>query len=164
MVTDFLKLARPLMRGVRVDIRGGQASEFIKNRMVRDMLGGLPSFTGEIVVGKPIDPTCTEATQLFLEDEMLVHLFVFWVYDMQTTKSFSLRDRLDMAETMVAACGPVIQYVQHELIHSKEELDKYAKKVVTENHFPGVVLREPFGTFGTWDETIPAEGLGLALQ
>lgn len=163
-MTDFLKLARPLMRGVRTDIRGGQASEFIKNRMVRDMLGGLPSFTGEVVVGKPIDPTCHEATQLFLEDELLLHPFIFWVYDMQTTGLYGLRERLDMAETMVAACGPVVQYVQHELIHSKEELDKYAEKVVTQNHFPGIVLREPYGTFGTYDEAITSEGLGLALQ
>ena len=64
---------------------------------------------------------------------------------------------------VVGACGPCVQYVDHELVTSKEELDAYAAKVIKAG-FPGVVLREPHGTFGTYDEEIPAEFLGLALQ
>lgn len=163
-MTDFYKLARPLMRGVLVDIRGGQPSEFIKNRMVRDMLGDLPQFTGELVVGKPIDPTCREVTEAFLHDEQLMLPFVFWVYDIKTTGTYPLRDRLGIAEPMVRACHPCIQFVDHTLIDSKKALDEYADTVVTKNFFPGVVLREPFGTYGTKDEEIPADALGLQLQ
>lgn len=163
-MTDFYKLARPLMRGVKLDIRSGAVSEDIKNRMVRDMLGGLPQFTGEIVVGRPIDTECREMTQAFLDDEQLLIPFVFWVYDIKTTGTYSLQDRLKIAEPMVLACNPCIQFVDHELVQTKEELDDYAKKVVAENFFPGIVLREPYSTFGTRDEEIPAEGLGLALQ
>jgi hypothetical protein len=163
-VTDFYKLARPMMRGVRVDIRSGQVGENVKNRMVKDILGGMPQFTGEIVVGKPVEPDCREITESFLEDPQLLLPFVFWVYDMKTTGPYGLQDRLKITEPMVTTCHPCIQFVDHTLITSKQELDDYAKKVVTENFFPGVVLREPFGTFGTFDEEIPAEGLGLALQ
>jgi len=163
-VNEFYKLARPLMRGVKVDIRSGQVSENVKNRMVRDMLSDMPQFTGEVVVGKPIEPDCREMTETFLADEQLMVPFVFWVYDMKTTGNYGLRERLKMTEPMVAICHPCIQFVDHTLIQSKQELDDYAKKVVTENYFPGIVLREPFGTFGTFDEEISAEGLGLALQ
>lgn len=164
MTEVFHKLARPLMRGVKVDIRAGQASECVRNHMVRDMLTGLPSFTGEIVVGSPIEPACHEITEDFLENEKAIRPFVFWVYDMQTTGLYALKARLEMSETMVVACPPFVQYVDHELLQSKQELDDYAKKVVTKNFFPGIVLREPFSTFGTYDEEIPAEALGLALQ
>lgn len=164
METEFYKLARPLMRGVRVDIRGNEVGDNVKNHMVRDILGGMPNFSGEVVVGKPIEPTCREETENFLEDPTLLRPFVFWVYDMKTTENLALRDRLAIAEPMVTACHPCIQFVDHELITSKKEIDAYAQKVVKENYFPGIVLREPFGTYGTYDEIIPAEGLGLALQ
>lgn len=165
MVTEaFYKLARPLTRGVKVQIANGQAPEHVKNRMVRDMLNDLPQFGGEIVVGKPCDPNCHEITQEFLNDDQLMLPFVFWVYDMRTTENYSLADRLKIAETMVMTCHPCIQYVDHEYVTTKAELDAYASKIVRDNFFPGVVLREPFGTFGTYDEEIPAESLGLQLQ
>jgi hypothetical protein len=40
------------------------------------------------------------------------------------------------------ACGPVIQFVDHELVTNKKELDDYAEKVIRQG-FPGIVLREP---------------------
>jgi hypothetical protein len=164
MNDEFYKLARPLMRGVRVDIRSGVVSDNVKNRMVRDILGGMPQFTGEVVVGNPVEPDCHEMTEDFLNDSKLLLPFVFWVYDMKTVTAYPLRERLKITEPMITACHPCIQFVDHELLINKKELDSYAKKVVTENYFPGIVLREPFGTFGTRDEEIGAEGLGLALQ
>ena len=151
------------MRGVKVQIRVPLDAD-IKNRMVRDIIQDLPAFVGEIVVGKPEDPECHEMTELFLGTENIMHPFVFWVYDMKTAGPYPLQDRLQIAEPMVTgACGPCIQFVDHTLITSKKELDSYAAKV-TGQGFPGVVLREPYGTFGTYDEEIPAESLGLELQ
>lgn len=162
-MSDFLKLARPLMRGVKVQIRT-PLDEEIKNRMVRDLLQNLPAFVGEIVIGKPEDPECHEITEMFLGTEDIIHPFIFWVYDIKTIDSYPLKDRLQIAEPMVTgACGPVIQFVDHVLVTNKKELDDYAEKVIKKG-FPGVVLREPFGTFGTYDEEIPAESLGVALQ
>jgi uncharacterized protein Usg len=129
----------------------------VPNRMVNDMLSGLPSFRGEIVIGKPTDPDCFEITKLFLETENLVHLFVMWVYDLRTTFPFSLDKRLDYAQGFVNTCGPNVQYVDHTLIQSDKELEAYKKVVIDEDKFTGVVLREPYGTFGTEDETIVAE-------
>src|SRR5881628_2948040 len=111
------------MRGVRVDIRNSQASENVKNKMARDILGGMPQFTGEVVVGLPVDPTCFEETTAFLEDPMQMRPFIFWVYDMKTTENLGLSSRLAIAKPMVLICHPCIQYVDHELIHSKKELD-----------------------------------------
>lgn len=161
---EFYKLARPLMRGVCVNIRNGQVDDFIKNKMVRDLLGGMPQFTGELVVGLPVDPTCNEKTKEFLDTEEMLWPFVYWVYDMKTVENLALKDRLAIAENMMASTHPCIQYVDHQLITSKKELDAYATQVVTKDYFPGIVLREPFGTYGTYDETIDAQGLGLALQ
>jgi hypothetical protein len=162
-VNEFNKLARPMMRGVKVQIRNPFKGD-IKNKMVRDMIQDLPMFVGEIVVGKPEDPECHEMTELFLETENLIHPFIFWVYDMKTTENYDLQTRLKIAAPMViGACGPCIQFVDHETVTNKAELDAYAEKVIKQG-FPGVVLREPWGTFGTYDEEIPAESLGSAVQ
>jgi hypothetical protein len=166
IMTDeaFYKLARPLMRGVKIHIRN-PLSDAIKNRMVRDMIQDLPAFVGEIVVGKPEDPECRERSEFFLGEETLMHPFIFWVYDMKTTENYGLQDRLQIAEPMVVgACGPFIQFVDHELVTNKTELDAYVEKAVKLGNFPGIVLREPYGTFGTYDDEIPAESLGLQLQ
>jgi hypothetical protein len=160
-LTEMYKLARPLLRGVKCQIINSQVAG-IKNRMVTDLLAGMPQFGGEIVVGNPVDPTCHERTEDFLNDERDMSLFVFWVYDMKTTENYSLQDRLKIAEPMiVGACPPYIQFVEHELISTAEGLAAYTKKVVGENFFPGIVLREPYGTFGTYDEEIPKESLTI---
>lgn len=163
MTDEFNKLARPLMRGVKTQIRNPLTEE-IKNRMVRDLLQNLPAFVGEIIIGKPEDPECHEITEMFLGTEDIIHPFIFWVYDMKTSHPYPLWERLRIAEPMViGACGPVIQFVDHEKVTNKKELDDYAEKVIRQG-FPGIVLREPFGTFGTYDEEIPAESLGISLQ
>lgn len=160
MTDKFYKLARPLMRGVKVEV----SKMDFQNRMVRDLLNGMPNFVGEIVIGKPEDPECHDMTALFLDTPDIIHPFIFWVYDMHTSGNYGLRDRLKIAEPMVVgATGPYIQFVDHELVETKEQLDAYAKKVV-EKGFPGIVLREPFGTYGTHDEEIEAAALGTATQ
>jgi hypothetical protein len=161
-MTEFYKLARPLMRGVKLQIRNPLDAK-IQNRMARDILDGMPAFVGEVVVGKPEDPECHDMTALFLETPDILCPFIFWVYDMKTTGNYALRDRLDIVQPMVGATGPCIQYVDHVLVQTKQELDDYAEKVIKQG-FPGVVLREPFGTFGTEDEEVPAESLGLQTQ
>jgi len=162
-MSEFYKLARPLMRGVKLQIRN-PFDETVKNRMVRDMLQDLPAFVGEIVVGKPEDPECHERAEFLLGESNLIHPYIFWVYDMKTNGNYPLHERLGMTETMVTgACGPCVQFVDHMAVTNKKELDDYAKMVVDKG-FPGIVLREPYGTFGTYDEEIPAESLGLLLQ
>lgn len=163
MTEAFHKLARPMMRGVVCEIKTG-VPEGVKNLMMRDLLTGMPQFKGEIIVGNPVDPNCREITQEAVDDERTVVPFIFWIYDMRTTELYNLKNRLRIAEQMMHGCGPVFQFVDHELIESREALDTYAKKVVTDNFFPGVILREPYGTYGTQDEEIPAESLGLAVQ
>lgn len=165
-MTRMYKLARPLMRGVVVEVRSniprmyGDDSphpKVVKNRMVLDMLSDLPQFKGEVVVGPPINPECHETSQLFLENETFVHPFIFWVYDLKTTGIYDLQRRLTMAEQFVGTCGPVVQYVDHKLVESQKALDDYVAEVVEKNFFPGVVLREPFGTYGTEDQTLTQE-------
>jgi hypothetical protein len=162
-MSEFLKLVRPLMRGVKLQIRNPMSDD-LKNRMIRDMLQDLPAFVGEITVGLPTDPECFDRAEFLVNDETLINPFLFWVYDMKTTDNYPLQARLEIAKTMViGATGPCVQYVDHELVTNKKELDDYAETVIRQG-FPGIVLREPHGTFGTWDEEIPAESLGLALQ
>lgn len=148
-------LARPKMKGVPVKIINGEAlfadDKPVPNRMVRDLLGGLPQFVGEIVVGKPEADDCYERSLEFLTDEGLFELHVFWVYDLRTTDLYSLKSRLQMAESFVQTCGPTVQYVDHETISSRSELDAYVDKIKTQG-FEDAILRQPFGTFGTWDE------------
>lgn len=148
-------LARPKMKGAPIKIIKGepfhQDDSPIVNRMVRDMLNGLPQFVGEIVVGPPESDECFEVSSEFLADENLFELYVFWVYDLKTTGIYSLKSRLEMAASFVTTCGPTVQYVDHELISSGSELDAYVEKVRTQG-FEEVILREPFGTFGTYDQ------------
>jgi hypothetical protein len=126
----------------------------VPNQMVKEILGGLPQFKGEIIVGSPTALDCHERSMAFINDASAIFLFVFWVYDIRTTGMFDLRKRLDIAESFVNTCNMNIQFVDHTLIESQEELDKYVELVVTERGFPGVILREPFGTFGHEDEEV----------
>src|SRR5215467_8685991 len=91
----YYKLARPLMRGIKIGILSGSVMPLenttIKNRMVNDMLIGLPSFVGEIVVGRPEDPDCKRMTEMFLQQEDLIHPFIFWAYDYRTTALTDLK-------------------------------------------------------------------------
>lgn len=150
------KLARPLLRGVPLQILNGKLKQNVKNRMVNDLLKDYPNFTGEAVVGLPTAEDCYEETQRMLDQPNAFFLFVFWVYDLRTTALYSLQDRLKIAESMVTACGPTVQFADHELIESEKELEAYKEKVIVQAGYPGIVLREPYGTFGTEDETITA--------
>jgi hypothetical protein len=161
---ELYKLARPLMRGVPVEITAnrprfitdkGRAD--ISNHMVNDILGGLPQFRGELVVGNPIAEDCYAVTREFVDNATAINLFVFWVYDLRTVGHFDLRRRLEIVQPFIETCGINVQYVDHELIESIEALEKYKQKVIGENKFPGIVLREPFGTYDTEDQEIPAQ-------
>lgn len=157
-MTDIYKLARPMLRGVPFQITAeGQVNGDIKNHMAREILGGLPAFKGEIVIGKPQAPECYERSRAFCNDEKAIHLFVAWVYDIRTTAPFDLKKRLSIAESFVHTCGPNIQYVDHTLVQSQADVDRFKALVIKDRGFPGIVLREPYGTFGTEDETITAE-------
>lgn len=153
-MTDIYKLARPKLSGVPCQILSGHVSDNIKNRKVRDMLSDMPNFTGEIIVGRPQDLDCQERSNDFCESEDLMELFIFWVYDMRTTATYPLKDRLGIASSMVGACGPFIQYVDHELLQSEEDIEEYKAKLA-EDGFTHMMLREPYGTFGTEDEETP---------
>lgn len=153
-MTEMYKLARPKLRGVPFQISGGQLNKEIKSHMAREILSGLPSFKGEIVVGSPQALDCFERSTAFAEEEGSIQLFVAWVYDLQTTERFDLRKRLNIAESFIQACGFNIQFVDHTLVENQADLDRYAKLVIEERGFPGVILREPFGTFNTEDEEL----------
>lgn len=152
---EMYKLARPQMHGVPMSILSGRP-QGTENAMLNDILGGLPQFVGEIVVGSPTAPDCYERSKAFVDNPTGVHLFVFWVYDLRTTERYGLRDRLDIVQPFVTSCGANIQYVDHELIESVKALENYRATLIKQN-FTGIILREPFGTFGTEDETLPIE-------
>lgn len=173
------KLARPLMRGVVVEILSGkpyivdkvrkftgerEVRSPIANNMVNELLGGLPQFRGELVVGKPTDDFCKEITMEFLKTDDAIQLFIFWVYDLLTTGVYDLKRRLEIADHFCDTVGPVIQFVDHQLIESAEDLAKYKNQVITDDHFRGVVLREPFGTYGHQDEEIEAPAFTDSLR
>lgn len=153
MVTKIYKLARPMLRGVPCQIING-VPQGVTNRMVKDILGDLPQFNGEIVVGKPTAEDCHEVTVRWLEQRDAFFLFVYWVYDLKTTAPMNLRERLKVAEPMVLASGVNVQFADHQLIESQEQLDAYKDLVINKAKYPGIVLREPFGTFGTFDDEI----------
>lgn len=162
-MTEIYKLARPLLRGVKVEILGtyprmivNGKPQSINNQMVKEILGGLPNLTGELVVGNPIDPECQQNSLDFINSPHSINLFVFWTYDAKTNTPMNLRERLKYVESMVHTCGVNVQYVDHELVESHEAIEKYRQKVIDENFFPGIVLREPFGTYGTEDTIIEA--------
>lgn len=149
---EMHKLLRPLLTGIPCNIRDGIIQEKeIVNRSVLDILGGLPNFTGEIVVGSPTTAEMPDRTRRYLADENAIDLFVFWVYDMKTNVNYPLKERLRIAEAMIGPCGPNIQYVDHELVETQEAFDAYEARIRNLG-FTGVVVREPFGTFGTEDE------------
>lgn len=169
-MTEIYKLARPLLTGVKVALLAGKPRLLLKdnklgdvpNQMLNEILGGLPNLTGEIVVGPPHAPECYERTWDFISAPHAINLFVFWVYDAKLNAPMNLRERLNIAESMIESCGVNVQWAEHELIETQEALEKYHAKVCGENYFPGIVLREPFGTYGTEDQVIRAtESLAL---
>lgn len=153
-MSEILKLARPKLFGYPLQIgANGTIPDDIKNMTVRDILGGLPSFTGHIVVGSPQALDCYEVSKAFVEDPGLMQLFVFWVYDIKTTHPYPLKERLDIAEHFAGTCGVNVQYVDHELLTSEQDIEDYKEKLAGEN-FTHALLREPYGTHGTEDEEI----------
>lgn len=164
-MTEIYKLARPLLTGVKIELIAGRplltTGEPVPNRMITEILGGLPNFTGEIVVGKPHED-CYERSWDFVSAPNAINLFVFWVYDAKLNNPMNLRERLNIAESMIEACGVNTQWCEHELIETQKALEQYHEKVCKENYFPGIVLREPFGTYGTEDQVVKsADSLAL---
>jgi len=155
MTIEMYKLARPKLNGYPISILNGKPQGVV-NPMVLDLLGELPQFVGELVVGHPTAPDCYERSKAFVDDPVTTELFVFWVYDLRTTNPFPLNVRLEIAQPFIAASGVVVQYVEHELIESPKQLADYRERVLKQN-FTGIVLREPYGVFGHEDEEITSE-------
>lgn len=153
MTKKIYKLARPGLNGVPIQISGGRLPDTIKNNMVRELLGGQPNFTGELVIGKPQADDCYERSLAFAEDPTAIALFVFWIYDMKTSHPYPLKERINMAEQMMGSCGPNFQYVDHAIIETYSDLQTYNDHLAKRN-FKTIILREPYGTFGTEDETV----------
>jgi hypothetical protein len=163
------KLARPMLKGMLVQVLDGKPylvtgrdkkdrdiTAPMPNNMIVDMLSDVPQFRGTLVVGPPTAPDCQENTEYHVKQPNAVFPFVLWVHDLRTTNRLGLKDRLGIAQPFVLACGPVIQYADHDTIESEVALESYKELVMVKAGYPGVVLREPFGTFGTYDEEITA--------
>lgn len=146
----FPVLASPKLDGIRCIIRNKQAvsrnMKPIPNKMVADMLAGLPPFDGELVVGDPTAKDVFQTTSSGIMSRDGAPQFTFFVFDVALAAALPFAARLQEAQAWAAACGPWVQHVPHIRLADVAELNAYESAMLAEG-YEGVMIRDPEGPY-----------------
>lgn len=147
---SFPVLASPKLDGVRcLIIAGTPVSRNLKpipNLMVQDVLGGLPSMDGELVVGPPAAKDVFQRTTSGVMSRDGAPSFTYWVFDTLTASPYPFAQRLEMAKSYAGASGKNVQFVAHKLIKSVDALLEYEAKMLLAG-YEGIMIRDPSGPY-----------------
>ena len=145
----FPVFASPKFDGIRCSIVGGKAmSRSLKEIPSRHVFSILskPEFEGldgELIVGAPTSPSCYRDTVSMVMADNKVFAFTYYVFDKWNVPSpFSSR-RIDLAPV---ATYDYMERVQHVVLNSREDLDKYEAEQVGLGH-EGVMLADPLARY-----------------
>ena len=139
----------PKLDGIRASVVGGQllsrTLKEIPNRHIFQMLSvsRFSGLDGELIVGPPTSLTCYRDTVSGVMSIEGRPSFAYWVFDccVDRTLPFSARRALAMTKTEEAGSLP-LKLVEHQLLHTREELDAYEAAQVGLGH-EGVMLADP---------------------
>ena len=145
----FPVFASPKFDGIRCSIVGGKAMsrslKEIPSRHVFNILSK-PEFEGldgELIVGAPTSPSCYRDTVSMVMADNKVFAFTYYVFDKWNMPSpFSSR-RIDLVPV---ATHDYMERVQHVVLNSREDLDKYEAEQVGLGH-EGVMLADPLARY-----------------
>lgn len=159
-------LVSPKLDGVRCLIINGQAMSRnmkpIPNRVVAEVLSGLPAMDGELVVGPPAAPDVFNRTTSGVMSRDGAPVFTYWVFDALTTGPFQFSQRLEMAKSYANASGKQVQFVAHKLIKTPEGLLEYEAQMLLAG-YEGIMMRDPAGPYKQGRSTL-REGYLLKLK
>lgn len=138
-------MASPLVDGVRCMILNEvpvlRNFKPVPNRIVQDILRGLPSMDGVLVVGNMRDDDMAQRTLDAVMDERGIPKFVFWVFDSWTGKPIPLRDRIELTTSYVNASGKNIKYCGHKIVKSEKQVEEYRAQMILAGH-DDIMLRD----------------------
>jgi DNA ligase-1 len=143
-------LASPKLDGIRCLIINDQAVSRnlkpIPNKVVSDILRGLPPMDGELVVGAPTDKDVFRTTSSAIMSRDGAPKFTFFVFDALTRAPMQFNQRLELAKSYAESSGKCVQFVHHKLIKSAEGLLAYEARCLLDG-YEGVMVRDPNGPY-----------------
>lgn len=143
-------LASPKLDGIRCLIINGQpVSRNLKpipNRAVHEMLSGLPSMDGELIIGEPRGEGVFNRTSSGIMSRDGVPKFKFWVFDTITNAPMPFTQRLELVRSYADSSGGYVQHVSHKLIKTVEGLLEYEAQMLLAG-YEGVMIRDPAGPY-----------------
>lgn len=147
---EYPLLASPKRDGIRCLIINGVATSRnlkpIPNLCVRDVLRGLPSFDGELIVGKDTGKGVLDRTKSGVMTREGAPAFTLWVFDIIMNARLPYNERTKLAKQWAGSAGNCVQYVEHVLIKSAAGLLAYEKNQLKLG-FEGVCVRSLDGPY-----------------
>lgn len=165
----FPLLASPKLDGMRgtIDTDGSVISDndkLVPNQFTQGLFSPWQSgLDGELIVGDPtVDGACRRTVSAMMRKQGEPDV-TFYVFDVQTTRDYTFKDRLDKAKALVTdSRNPRIKVVQHFTIQNESELLRY-EEVCLSKGYEGVMIRDPKGPYKHGRSTLK-EGWLLKLK
>lgn len=138
---------RPKLRGVYCRIENGMAvdnhGQSFANKMMCDILSGLPPFEGRIIVGEPTDEDADSDTLDVINSASLFIDFNLWACDVALRTPYPFNERLGLMANWVVTChSPCVRLVEYAMAKTPAGLLAYEKKQVDLGHL-GVIIHGP---------------------
>lgn len=147
---EYPLLASPKLDGIRCIIFNGtpvsRNMKPIPNKAIQQVLGGLPSMDGELVIGPPTAKDCFNRTSSGVMSVEGVPEFVFYVFDVVLNAGLPFNQRYEMAVSWAGSCGRWVQPVQHKLIKTADGLANYEEQAVAQG-YEGIMVRSLDGPY-----------------
>ncbi len=148
---SFPVLASPKLDGIRcLIINGVPVSRNLKeipNKVVFEMLKGLPAMDGELIVGEPRGNDVFNRTSSGVMSRDGAPKFKYWVFDaLMRDPTQPFNQRLEVAKSYAGSCGQFVQIVPHKLIKSVEALLEYEAAMLLAG-YEGIMIRDPSGPY-----------------
>jgi DNA ligase-1 len=142
--------ASPKLDGIRASVVGGKllsrTLKEIPSRHVFNLLSK-PEFEGldgELIVGKPTNPSCYRDTVSNVMADNKVFAFRYYVFDIWNCFDRFARRRLHLQRSFFeAGCDTgIFSHVLHVLLQNREQLDAYEAEQVNLG-YEGIMLADP---------------------
>lgn len=147
---SFPLLASPKLDGVRCHIIGGRPMsrnlKMIPNKAVQEILGGLPSMDGELVVGSPTAPTAFTETMSGVMSAEGVPEFVYYVFDVIINEQLPFSERNLLAKRWSSSAGKNVRWLPHQLINDVKHLEVFEDEMV-QLGYEGIMVRSLDGPY-----------------
>lgn len=144
-MTRYPALAQPMVDGVRcmmvLDLPVDRQLQPIANKIVRDILTGLPPMDGVLCVGDPRDKNMAQKTLDAVSNPRGIPKFTFWVFDCRTAKPMPLIERLTLLSSYVNSSNKNVKYIGGKIVKNDKQRDEYEAQMLLAGH-ERIMLRD----------------------